>query len=149
MACVASASASASASDGVFSPGAAEVLPRSPVVEVVVGSGELDLRGLFVDLHLDQALRARALRDEVVEGVSAWPVWPVWLALFRLHRRDTGEAGVGVFARPDFALRLDRFAPDVAFSVFARAVRASGIILCGHRLCVVRALLCRRGHYRR
>ena len=142
MACTASASASATASDGVFSPGAAEVLPWSSVVEMGVGLGELDPHGLF-------ALRARAFRDEVVEGVTAWPAWPAWPALLRLHRRDTGEAGVGVFARPDFALCLDQLACDVAFGVSARAARTSGIVPQGHFLRVVHALLCRRGLYPR
>ena len=51
---------------------AAEVLPRSSVVEVGVGLGELGPLGQFVDLRPDQALRARRpLLDEAADDVFA------------------------------------------------------------------------------
>ena len=97
------------------------MLPRSSGVEADIGSGDLDSYGPLLAPRLDGALRGRSmplLLDVAVDGNFEWLAWLAWLAVLHLHRRNPGKADVGVFARPDFALRLDRLACDVAVGEF-------------------------------
>ena len=100
------------------------MLSWSSVGAAIVGVGEL---GPFVDLRPERTLRAGCpllSNDSEEGGVFAWLAWLAW---HRLPRRNPGEADVGVFARPDLALRLDQLAYDVAVGVFARSSLKSSV----------------------
>ena len=133
------------------------MLVWSSTAEVGVGLGGLGSFGPLLALRLDAALRDRSTPVPLGAAASgfsawlAWLAWRAWPATLRLHPRDPGEVGVGVFARPDLALRLNPLASGVAFGVFACVARAPSVadlktVLLGRRLRVTDALLHRWGH---
>ena len=134
----------------------AEVLIGFLAAEAGVGPGGVGLVGPLLALRLDVALRDQGMPvllgvvASVFSAWLAWLAWRAWPAMLRLHRRNPGEAGGGVFARPGFALRPNLLASGVAFGVFAHAARAPSVadletVLLGRRLRVHDALLHRWG----